>query len=354
MVSRTDPIGVGRTMMEIDGQKIGQNERPYIIAEVGINARDDLTLAKRFIEIAANSGTDAVKFQTHLADAEMVESEMRSVGAGEVYDTVAECEWSIEQHRELQSHAEANDITFLSTPFSAEAVDLLDEIDVPAIKIGSGELNNRHLIQRAANTGKPLLISTGMNSLDEIETACNYIDDVVNEYALFYCVSEYPTTAEDFDFETISVLEEKFDVPVGFSDHSAGVEAAKVAIGNGAALVEKHFTIDRRLPGPDQEVSIEPDELADICDFSELYHKTASKRDGLHTEESEIKKWAQHSVVTSEPIESGERLTEANTTTKRPGSGITADRYFEILGMRVNQSISGNVPLTESDLTDSP
>jgi N-acetylneuraminate synthase/N,N'-diacetyllegionaminate synthase len=271
-----------------------------------------------------------------------------------VYDTVAECEWSIEQHRELQSHAEAHGITFLSTPFSTEAVDLLNEIDVPAIKIGSGELNNRHLIQRAANTGKPLLISTGMNSLDEIETACNYIDDMVDEYALFYCVSEYPTTAEDFDFETISVVEEKFGVPVGFSDHSTGVEAAKVAIGNGAALVEKHFTIDRRLPGPDQEVSIEPEELTDICDFSELYHKTSSKRDGLHTEESEIKKWAQHSVVTSEPIESGEQLTEANTTTKRPGNGIAADRYFEILGTRVNRSISGNVSLTESDLTDSP
>ncbi|MDB2276589.1 N-acetylneuraminate synthase family protein, partial [Halorubrum ezzemoulense] len=332
-------IGVGRPMIEIDGQKIGQNERPYIIAEVGINARNDLTLAKRFIEVAANSGADAVKFQTHLADAEMVESEMRSVGAGEVYDTVAECEWSIEEHRELQSHAEAHDITFLSTPFSTEAVDLLDEIDVPALKIGSGELNNRHLIERAARTGKPLLISTGMNSLDEIESACNYIDDVANEYALFYCFSEYPTSAEDFDFGTISVLEEKFNVPVGFSYHSTGVEAAKVAIGNGAALIEKHFTIDRRLPGPDQEVSIEPEDVKEICDFSEIYHRTSSKRDGLHTEESEIKKWAQHSVVTSKPIESGEQLTKDNTTTKRPVNGISADRYFELLGTEVNRSI---------------
>lgn len=350
MVGGTNPLGVGRSMIEIDGRKIGQNERPYIIAEVGINARNDLTLAKRFIEVAADSGADAVKFQTHLADAEMVESEMRSVGAGEVYDTVAECEWSIEEHRELQSHSETHDITFLSTPFSTEAVDLLDEIDVPAIKIGSGELNNRHLIERAASTGKPLLISTGMNSLDEVETACDYIDDVVDEYALFYCVSEYPTTAEDFDFETISILEERVSVPVGFSDHSTGVEAAKVAIGNGAALIEKHFTIDRRLPGPDQEVSIEPDDLEDIRDFSELYHKTSSKRDGLHTEESEIKKWAQHSVVTSKSIESGEQLTKDNITTKRPGNGISADRYFELLGTEVKRSISGNVPLTESDL----
>lgn len=353
MVGGANPIGVGRPMIEIDGRKIGQNERPYVIAEVGINARNDLTLAKRFIEVAANSGADAVKFQTHLADAEMVESEMRSVGAGEVYDTVSECEWSIEEHRELQSHAGDHDITFLSTPFSTEAVDLLDEINVPAIKIGSGELTNRHLIEHAANTGKPLLISTGMNSLDEIEAACDYIDDVVDKYALFYCVSEYPTTAEDFDFETISILEEKFSVPVGLSDHSTGVEAAKVAIGNGAALIEKHFTIDRRLPGPDQEVSIEPEKLTDICNFSNLYHKTSSKREGLHTEESEIRKWAQHSIVTSKPIESGEQLTKYNTTTKRPGNGISADRYFELLGTEVNRSISENMCLTESDLKGS-
>lgn len=353
MVGGTNSIGVGRLMIEINGQKIGQHERPYIIAEVGINARNDLTLAKRFVEVAANSGADAVKFQTHLADAEMVESEMRSVGAGEVYDTVSECEWSIEEHRELQSHAEAHDITFLSTPFSTEAVDLLDEIDVPAIKIGSGELNNRHLIERAASTGKPLLISTGMNSLDEIEAACNHIDDVVDEYALFYCVSEYPTTAEDFDFETISILEEKFSVPVGFSDHSTGVEATKVAIGNGAALIEKHFTIDRRLPGPDQEVSIEPEELESIQSFSELYYKTSSKREGLHAKESEIKKWAQHSIVTSKPIEIGEQLTKDNTTTKRPGNGISADRYFELLGTEVNRPIPVNTCLTEADLNGS-
>jgi N-acetylneuraminate synthase/N,N'-diacetyllegionaminate synthase len=340
-------------MIEIDGRKIGQNERPYIIAEVGINARNDLTLAKRFIEVAANSGADAVKFQTHLADAEMVESEMRSVGAGEVYDTIAECEWSIEEHRELQSHAKAHNITFLSTPFSTEAVDLLDKIDVPAIKIGSGELTNRHLIERAASTGKPLLISTGMNSLDEIEAACDYIDDVVDEYALFYCVSEYPTTAEDFDFETISILEEKFSVPVGFSDHSTGGEAAKVAVGNGAALIEKHFTIDRRLPGPDQEVSVEPEELAEICYFSDLHHSTSSKRSGLHTEESEIKKWAQHSIVTSESIRSGEKVTKDNITTKRPGNGISADRYFELLETEIKRSVSENTVLSESDLNDS-
>lgn len=340
-------------MIDIDGQPVGPDERPYLIAEVGINARGDLTLAKRFIDVAAASGADAVKFQTHIADAEMVESEMRAVGAGEVYDTVAECEWSVEDHRALQSHAADQDVTFLSTPFSTEAVDLLKEIDVPAIKIGSGELNNRQLLKRAADTGKPLLVSTGMNTLEEIETAVTFLDDVASDYALFYCVSAYPTSAKDFDFRTITRLQEIADVPVGFSDHSTGVEAAKAAIGNGAALVEKHFTIDRRLPGPDQEVSIEPDELADLHSFAKLYHETSSQRQGLHQQETEIKEWAQHSIVTTETIEQGQQVTDAHLTTKRPRTGLSAEQYFEVLGRRVTTTIPADTVLQSAHLEDS-
>ncbi|OYR74024.1 N-acetylneuraminate synthase [Halorubrum sp. E3] len=338
-------------MIEIEGTKIGAGHRQYIIAEVGINARNDLTLAKRFIEVAADAGADAVKFQTHIADAEMVESEMRSIDAGEVYDTVADCEWSLDEHRELRSHADMHDVTFLSTPFSTEAVDLLDKIDVPAIKIGSGEMNNRELLERAASTGRPLLVSTGMNTLDETQAACEFLDDVASEYALFYCVSAYPTTAADFDFKTIETLEEMADVPVGFSDHSTGVEAAKVAIGNGAALIEKHFTIDRRLPGPDQEVSIEPDELSGLCEFATLYDETSSEKDELDDEEVEIKQWAQHSIVTTQSIEQGEKLTKENITTKRPGTGIPADEYFNVLGKRVETSISKDVIISTEDIS---
>lgn len=332
-------------MIEIEGTEIGADARPFIIAEVGINANNDLTLAKRFIEIAAAAGADAVKFQTHIADAEMVESEMRSIGAGEVFDTVAESEWSLEAHRELQSAAEANDVTFLSTPFSAKAIDTLEAIDVPAIKIGSGEMNNRQLLDHAAETGKPLLVSTGMNTLAEIEQTCNFLDERNAEYALFYCVSAYPTTPSDFDFGTITQLEDIAGVPVGFSDHSTGVEAAKVAIGKGAALVEKHFTIDRRLPGPDQEVSIEPDELQDLSEFATLYHATSSEKRGLTSEEADIKQWAQHSLVTTVSLEEGTELTRDHLTTKRPGTGIPADRYFDVLGEQVTASLSANVPL---------
>ena len=140
------------------------------------------------------------------------------------------------------------------------------------------------------------------------------------------------------------------DVPVGFSDHSTGVEAAKVAIGNGAALIEKHFTIDRRLPGPDQEVSIEPDELSDLCKFATLYSDTSSKRDGLADEEIEIKHWAQHSIVTTEMVCQGEKLTEENTTTKRPGTGLPARQYFETLGRYVTSTIPKDTVVTSADI----
>jgi len=338
-------------MIEINDTKIGNGHRPYIIAEVGINARNDLTLAKRFIEVAADAGADAVKFQTHFADAEMVESEMREIGAGEVYDTVADCEWSIDEHQELQHHAEMHDVTFLSTPFSTEAVDLLENIDIPAIKIGSGEMNNRELLERAANTGKPLLVSTGMNNINEIKETCEFLDDVASQYLLFYCVSSYPAAPADFDFKTIETLENMADVPVGFSDHSAGVEAAKVAIGTGAAIIEKHFTIDQSLPGPDQEVSIEPDELRDLCEFATLHDETASKKDKLDDEETEIKQWAQHSIVTTQSIEQGEQLTKEKITTKRPGTGIPADEFFTVLGKRVETSMSSDTIINNEDVS---
>jgi N-acetylneuraminate synthase/N,N'-diacetyllegionaminate synthase len=337
-------------MIRIDDTSIGADHRPYIIAEVGINARNDLTLAKRFIEVAADAGADAVKFQTHIADAEMVEVGMRSIGAGEVYETVVDCEWSIDEHQELQSYAEMHDVTFLSTPFSTEAVDLLEEIDVPAIKIGSGEMNNRELLERAASTGKPLLVSTGMNTLDEIKVTCEFLDDVASQYALLYCVSAYPTKATDFDFKTIDNLKEVADVPVGFSDHSTGVEAAKVAIGNSASFIEKHFTIDRNLPGPDQAVSIEPDDLDDLSNFATLYHETSTEKRDLDSKEHEIKQWAQHSIVTSENIDKGEELTKENTTTKRPNTGLSAELYFDVLGKRVRTELAANTPIEEHHL----
>jgi N-acetylneuraminate synthase/N,N'-diacetyllegionaminate synthase len=340
-------------MVEIEGRQIGADHRPYIIAEVGINARTDLQLAKRHIEIAADAGADAVKFQTHLVDEEMHEAEMRAIDAGDVYDILTDCQWTVAEHEKLMAHADKNNITFLTTPYSVQAIERLQELGVDAIKIGSGELSNYHLLDCAARTGKPLLVSTGMHTVADIEEACRFLERRTDEFAVFYCVSDYPTSAADFDFGMISKLHDIADVPVGFSDHSTGVEAAKVAIGYGAQIIEKHFTIDRRLPGPDQEVSIEPDELADICDFSRLYHQTSGIKDGLNGGEQDIKKWANHSIVTVDRIEKGDTFTRDNITTKRPGTGLSARHYFDIIDTQATTALEPNIVVQQGDVNES-
>lgn len=341
-------------MIEIGGRSIGPGERPYIIAEVGINAGNDLRLAKRLIEVAAESGADAVKFQTHLPDEEMHEEEMRRIGAGDVYDTVSECVWSFADHRALQAHAQENEIAFLSTPFSAKAVQLLEQLRVSAIKIGSGELTNHHLISKAAEVGVPLLISTGMHTSKDIDKVAALLREKEADFSFLYCVSSYPTNPKNFDFQELKSLKSYADDVVGFSDHSTGVEAAKIAIGHGASFVEKHFTIDRRLPGPDQAVSIEPDELEDLTTYAGLFHETDSKKTNLKAEEVEIESWARHSIVTTQRIEKGEQLNATMITTKRPNSGISADKYFDVVGKAAQVDIPPNTVLRENHLKSPP
>lgn len=337
-------------MFSIDGTPIGKGHRTYIVAEAGVNYLGNMDLAKTFIEEAARADADAIKFQTHIQSAEMSQAAMAKLGYGDLYERMEDFELTVDQHRELQHHCEEHGISFLSTPFSIEAVNLLDSIDVPAIKIGSGEFSNSHLIKTAADTGLPLVISTGMSSWDDIETQIPFIDRHADTFALLYCVSAYPTQPEDFNLGVINRMRESFEVPIGLSDHSTGIRAAITAIGFGASVIEKHFTIDRRLPGGDQEVSIEPAELDELTDYADLAI-TASGRDReILDAERDIKEWAVHSVVTTERVEPGEQLTENNTTTKRPGTGIPAKNYYEIIGCEVNKTIEADSVVSQADI----
>jgi N-acetylneuraminate synthase/N,N'-diacetyllegionaminate synthase len=340
------------TGFSIDGVPVGDRERPYVVAEVGINARDDLELAKAFVEVAADEGADAVKFQTHLPDEEMARSAMAEADADEVYDVVSGNVLSEADHVELQAHCRDHGVTFLSTPFSAAAVDRLDDLDVPAIKIGSGELTNRELLARAADTGKPLIVSTGMSEWETVRDAVAFLESRDATVALLYCVSAYPADPEQFNLGLIQRMRDAFDVPVGFSDHSLGVDVAALAMANGAAIVEKHFTIDRRLPGPDQEVSIEPEELRELVAFADLVDATRGDEKPVHDDEAAVKSWANHSLVSAAPIEAGERLDEDNLTTKRPGTGVSAERYFDVLGTAVARDVPADTVLTDEDLAE--
>lgn len=341
-------------MFAIGDRPVGPGHRPYIIAEAGVNFQGNVQIAKSFIDAAAEAGADAIKIQTHIPEKEMVRSAMTELGFSDLYDRMAEYQLSLKDHRALQNHASDQGITLLSTPFSVEAVALLDQIGVPAIKIGSGEFTNRHLVKNAADTNRPLILSTGMADWDDIEASVPIINQWTGRFALLYCVSAYPTDPMDFNLGVIGKMKDAFDVPVGFSDHSTGIEAAVVAMGRGADIVEKHFTLTRRLPGGDQQVSIEPDELAKLVEYADLYHETTGDEKPVLPPEQNLKEWALESVVATETIEAGEKLTESNTTTKRPGTGISAADYYEVLGRTVNRRLPADSIVQPDDLASKP
>jgi N-acetylneuraminate synthase/N,N'-diacetyllegionaminate synthase len=337
-------------IIKINGRAIGSGERPYIIAEAGINFLNNVDLGKAFIDAAAEAGADAIKFQTHVPDGEMVRSEMERIGRGDIYETVTQHELTESDHEELQAYARDRDITFFSTPYSVSAVRLLESLDVPAFKIGSGELTNEHLLREAADSGEPLLVSTGMAQREEVRETATLLNELAAPHALFYCVSAYPTPIEDIDLDTIDALRSEFGVPVGFSDHTLGTEASVVAMARGADIIEKHFTLDRTLPGPDQEVSIEPDELAELVGYSEVVDRTSGRATELTEDESEVQSWARHSVVAEHPVIKGETFTADDLTTKRPNTGLPARRFDEVVGATATRDIAANTLLTVEDI----
>jgi N-acetylneuraminate synthase/N,N'-diacetyllegionaminate synthase len=341
-----------RMELTLDGQTIGPDERPLVIAELGTNFRDDLQLAKRLVEVAAEVGADAVKFQTHIQKAEMAESAMRELGFGDLYERIGTYELSAAEHRELKRHCADHGLMFLSTPFSVEAVSRLDDIGVPAIKIGSGELTNYPLLRTAAKTGSPLLVSIGMADFETIEDAVAFVRQYTDDIALFYCISEYPTEPETFEFGVIDRLRSTFEVPVGFSNHAAGVEVPAIAMARGADMVEAHFTIDRRLPGGDPEVSLEPAEFRELTDFAALVARTAGDERVPTAAERETAAWAHHSVVTTEAVEAGEELTAAKLTIKRPGTGIPATEFDDVLGRHTYETLAADTVLEPDHLRE--
>ena len=336
--------------MEVDDYKIGKGEKPLIIAEAGTNFGGDITLAKRFIEEASAAGADAVKFQTHVRDAEMAERPMRELGYGDLYERIERQELDKSEHAELKSHCNGHSVLFISTPYSVEGVRLLDELGVPAFKIGSGELTNYHLLKHAAETGKPLLISTGMADMGTVSQSIEFVDQHAEEYVVLYCVSVYPTDPADFNLGLLERMRSDFGVPVGFSDHSEGNEIAKIAIARGADVVEVHFTLSKNLPWGDQEVSVEPDQLREICNFAELYTKTKGLKKDMLEEEKEVKKWASHSLVTKKDLDEEEKMTRKNTTTKRPGTGIPASEYYEKLGSKIKEAVEQDQAILKNDI----
>jgi sialic acid synthase SpsE len=327
---------------EIDGRRIGADHPPYVIPEIGINHEGDLAKARRMIDDAATAGAEVVKFQSHSPADEMVPNEVVPANADvSIWDIISRCTLTWDQEAELQAYTRERGITWLSTPFSREAADHLHDLDVPAYKIGSGECNNLPLIDHIAAFGRPLILSTGMNDLDSVRASVEVIRDHGVPYALLHCTSLYPTPRDKVRLGALAQLREEFpDAVIGLSDHTLSNHVALAAVALGASILERHFTSDPTWPGPDIEISMTPDELADLVRGSRWVHQALGGEKGVLAEEQPTIDFAYASVVTVGPVRAGTTFDRTNLWVKRPGTGpILAVDYEGLVGRRARRDL---------------
>ena len=287
--------------MKIGNRSIGPNEPPLIIAEIGINHGGSLDVAKSMVDLIVHSGCECVKHQTHIIEDEMTE-EAKAIfppnANKSIWDVMKECSLKLDEEQELKEYAENLGLIWISTPFSRMAADFLDEIDVPAFKIGSGEADNLPLINHIAQKGKPIIMSTGMQSIKSLKNSVNILEKSGVEYALLECTNLYPSPPEIVSLQGIQELKEAFPKAlVGFSDHSIGPHIALASVALGACIIERHFTDTRYRGGPDITCSMDPAELRLLVDRSVEIHKALMNPKQRTEPEEEVYKFARASVV---------------------------------------------------------
>jgi sialic acid synthase SpsE len=320
-----------------------------IIAEIGINHDGNFEKALQLVEAAYRAGAKCVKFQCHVVDDEYIPA-ARDVIPGNakesIYAIMERCAFSEEQDRRLKAYVESLGMLYLSTPFSRAAADRLQRMGVKAFKIGSGECNNYPLIRHINGFGKPIILSTGMNTWESIKKAT---DLLTVPYALLHCVSMYPTPYSKVHLPVLRDMQERYpNTPIGLSDHSIGIATSLAAIALGARIVEKHFTVARNWPGPDNCISILPNELHDLIVGADAISKAMTGVKEILPEEQSTINFAYASVVTIKPIDKGEPLTMDNIWVKRPGGGIPAEEYDNLLGKRLACAVPADVQLDKA------
>ena len=325
-------------MFEINNRKIGTDYPPYIVAELSANHNGDLDLAKKIIKMTKDYGADAIKIQTYTADTMTIDSNRDDfqITSGlwegyKLYDLYKWAETPFEWHKELFDYANDLNITCFSTPFDETAVDLLEDLNTPAYKIASFEAIDLPLIRYVATTGKPMIISTGMANYDEISEAVTTArDSGCKDLVLLHCVSSYPSPPEVYNLRTIVDLAEKFNIMVGLSDHTLGINVALASIPLGACLIEKHVTLSREEKSPDSEFSLEPSELRDLCEGALTVWESLG---GINYELNEIEKGSikfRRSIYAIKDIKTGELISKSNIKRIRPGYGLPP-KYFDDL-----------------------
>lgn len=340
--------------IEIAGRKIGLDHPPYIMAEVGINHEGEVEKAIQLVDAAIAAGAEVVKFQCHITEKEMVPTNMTpgEISSEKLWDIIKRCELTEQEERRVQEYCAKKNILYLSTPFSREAADRLDDMGVPAFKIGSGECNNIPLLDHIADLGKPMILSTGMNDLISIKRSVNAIRKHGVPLALMHCTSMYPTPYESVRLGAVTQLIKTFpDIPIGLSDHSMNIWTCLGAVSLGASILEKHFTISRDWAGPDTGISIEPDELNDLIDGSQAIWEARGGSKTILPNEQPVIDFAYATVVTIAPVKVGDIFTKENVWVKRPGTGpILATQLDQVIGKVAVRSINAEQHIQPQDI----
>jgi len=343
------------TSMRIGERIIGEGHPCFVIAEAGVNHNGAPELARELVDAAAAAGADAVKFQTFRTDGIMVRSapkagyQKETTGPAESqFDMVQRLELPFEEFRKLQEYSNQRGILFLSTPFDFDAVDYLASLDVAAFKISSGEVTNHPFLAHVARTGKPIILSTGMSTLNEVEQAVSVLKSQgAAALSLLHCVSNYPASPRDVNLRAMLTMRHTFGVPVGYSDHTLGIEIPMAAVALGASIIEKHFTLDRNLPGPDHRASLEPAELsAMVRGIRNVEEALGHGRKEPAVNEADTAAAARRSLVAACDIPAGTELTEKVIAIKRPGTGMPPAMRPSIVGRTAKEDIPAGTVLT--------
>lgn len=331
--------------VRIGEKMVGPEHPPYVIAEACVNHQGDFEHAKKMVVFAHAMGADAIKFQMHILEDEMLrETPLSQNFEKSLWDTIADTNFSTEQHGELIRFCDQVGIQYLCTPFSKKSADVLDELGVVAFKTGSGELTNIPLMRHIGAKGKPMIVSTGMSTIEEIGRTVDALKEMKVPLILTHCVSAYPCPYERVNLGMVPRLAQLFDVPVGLSDHSRGVYTAVASVALGSCILEKHFTFDRTQPGPDHKSSIEGYELGELVKGAQAVFLARGAEREIFPEEREIVAWARESVVSVVPIAKGASITAEMVTVKRPTPGPGAIPAHE-LDIVIGKTATADIPV---------
>ena len=330
-----------------------------IIAEAGVNHNGSMELAKRMVDKAKEAGADYIKFQTFQPEklvskyADKAEYQKKTTESEESQlEMLKKLALTQEDFRELKEYCEQVGIGFISTPFDLDSIDFLESLNMDFWKIPSGEITNLPYLIKIAKTGRPIVMSTGMCLVEEIEESLKWLKESgAGEITLLHCNTQYPTPMEDVNLNAMQSLKRQFYLPVGYSDHTEGIEVPIAAAALGATVIEKHFTLDKSMEGPDQAASLSPEELtAMVCAVRNIEKALGSGEKGVTTSEMANRKVARKSIVAEGSIRRGEAFCEDNLAIKRPGDGISPMRWFDVLGRTAKRDYVEDELIAEEEL----